>query len=322
MTLFSAQWQKGLIAVAAAMALSACGGGGSGGSGASTTPTTTTTLPAQSDAGAPALTIVVATDGLNWINFRRSQAGVSVLTRSALIDKAAQAHSDYQNINGISHDETVGKTGYTGATLQQRLAAAGYPASGSLNVWGEVISGTSTNTGFYMAEELITAIYHRFVIFEPVFKDIGAGSASKNDYVIFTTNFGASNGYGPGLGAGKMVTWPFNGQTNVPVNFFSDYESPDPLPAPGVNEVGYPISVHADIGATVLVQAFSVRQHGGSADLPVQLLKNSSTDEHTPTSAAAIIPTAVLKSATVYDVSFVGTVSGTPVTRSWSFTTK
>jgi hypothetical protein len=27
-----------------------------------------------------------------------------------------------------------------------------------------------------MAEELITAVYHRFVIFEPVFKEGGAGS--------------------------------------------------------------------------------------------------------------------------------------------------
>jgi hypothetical protein len=39
-------------------------------------------------------------------------------------------------------------------------------------------------------------------------------------------------------------------------------------------------------------------------------------------SAAAIIPLAPLRSATTYDVSFSGTVGGTAVTRSWSFTTK
>ncbi|MEO7496485.1 MAG: CAP domain-containing protein [Massilia sp.] len=326
MTLFSANWQKGLIGVAAAMALSACGGGtktevdSCKASGTFSSVIAPTFLASQNDSGAPVLSGVVATDGLNWFNFRRKQAGLSVLSRSSLIDKAAQNHSDYQNNNGVTHDEEAGKSGYTGTTLQERLSAAGYPATGTLNVWGEVISGTSTNTGFYMAEELVTAIYHRFVIFEPVFKEIGAGSATKNGYIIFTSNFGAANGYGPGVGTGKLVSWPYTGQTNVPTNFFSDYESPDPVPCK--NEVGYPISVHADIKTTVAVQSFSVREHGSSTDLAVQLLKNSDTDPHTPVSAAAIIPTDVLKSGTTYDVSFVGTVGSTPVTRSWSFTTK
>jgi hypothetical protein len=78
--------------------------------------------------------------------------------------------------------------------------------------------------------------------------------------------------------------------------------------------------VHANITSTVTVQSFSVRPRGG-ADLAVRQLSHD-LDSHTPTSAAAIIPVSRLAAATTYDVSFSGTVDGTPVSRSWSFTTR
>jgi hypothetical protein len=157
------------------------------------------------------------------------------------------------------------------------------------------------------------------VIFEPVFKEIGTGAASTSaGYSYFTADFTANNGYGAGLAGDTVAVWPFNGQTQVPINFFSDYEEPDPVP--GANEVGYPVSVHANITSTVKVQSFSVRPRGGS-DLTMRQLSHD-VDSKTPASAAAIIPLTRLASATTYDVSFSGTVDGTPVSRSWSFTTK
>jgi hypothetical protein len=98
----------------------------------------------------------------------------------------------------------------------------------------------------------------------------------------------------------------------------SDSESPDPVP--NLNEVGYPISVHADISATVTVTRFTVRPRGG-ADLSVRLLARA-VDPDTPQSAAAIVPLAKLTAGTTYDVSFSGTVDSVAVTRNWSFTTK
>jgi hypothetical protein len=147
-----------------------------------------------------------------------------------------------------------------------------------------------------MAEELITAIYHRFVIFEPVFKEIGTGAATGN-YTYFTADFAVVNGYN-GLGAGKIVTYPINNQVNVQTNFFSDNESPDPVP--NQNEVGYPISVHADINNPVVVQSFTVAPRGGTA-LTTRLLSQGAGTS-TVSSAAAIIPLAPLRSATTYDV--------------------
>jgi uncharacterized protein YkwD len=314
---------------ATALALAACGGGSDSPSESSTTAVanttgnaggsggTSATVPA--DASAPALSGDIATDGLNWINFRRSQIGVTQLTRNTLIDRTALGHSNYQKSNNVvSHNQEAGKTGFTGVQLGDRLAQAGYTFNTSASrAYGEVISATTNKSGVFMAEELITAIYHRFVIFEPIFKELGSGAATTSaGYTYFTTDFAANNGYGTGISG--LVVWPYSNQVNVAPNFFSDYESPDPVP--NQNEVGYPVSVHANINATVTVQSFTIRPRGGS-DMAVRLLARS-VDAETPVSVAAIVPLTPLRSATVYDVSFNGAVNGVAVTKTWSFTTK
>lgn len=307
-----------LAGLLTAALLAACGGGGSGGSStAAVTPPST--LPQQP--GAPALTNDIALDGYNWINYRRGLLGLSILTRNSRIDAAAGAHSSYLRINNVvSHDETSGLPGFTGANLGERLQTAGYVLTRPY-AYGEVISATTNGSGFYQAEELITAIYHRFAIFEPIFREMGTGAATasgSNGYTYFTADMAANNGYGAGLGRGNVVSYPADKQASVPVNFFSDSESPDPVP--GQNEVGYPISVHADITATLTVQSFTVAPRGGGA-LATRLLSHA-VDTETPAQAAAIVPLAVLKAATTYDVSFRGQADGVAVARDWSFTTK
>ncbi|MDB5918274.1 MAG: hypothetical protein JWR40_2508 [Massilia sp.] len=327
MTTLPNRWTTGLAALAAACALVACGGGNDSGSATTASNPAPIILPAGAvtESGAPASVGNVAIDGRNWINFRRSQIGMPLMTQNALVDRAAQAHSDYQRINDtITHDEIAGKSGFTGVDLLARLNQAGYSVVRPY-AYGEVISATSSNSGFYMADELITAIYHRFVIFEPMFKEIGTGSGTTaKNYTYFTADFSASSGFGQGIGRGVVAAWPYNGQTSVTPNFFSDYEEPDPVP--DRNEVGYPVSVHADITALLTVRGFTIRPRGG-AELAVRLLEHN-TDTKTPVSAAAIVPLAPLQAKTTYDVSFTGEVgfSGVadtlPVSKTWSFTTK
>jgi uncharacterized protein YkwD len=310
----------------AAWALAACGGGsgtnGSGDIGAIGMNAVPSTGAPGTDVAAPTLTNNVAVDGRVWLNYRRAQIGLPVLAENSMIDQAAQSHSDYQRVNGITHIEDPAKQGYTGATLDQRMKAAGYTFRGA-NAIGEVIAASSSNSGFYNAEQLITAIYHRFVIFEPVFREIGSGSAvTANGYTYFTADMATNNGLGGGVSPGTVVTWPFNGQTQVTPNFFSDQEEPDPVE--NVNEVGYPISVHANMSSTLAVQNFSVRPHGGS-DLQVKQIGNQTTNaqgQMVASTAVAIIPLAPLAARTTYDVSFNGTVDGIAISKSWSFTTK
>ena len=313
---YTPRWQSIIAALGTAMALAACGGGGSDGA----TPTSSTppanNPPPVAGTGAPTLTGNIAVDGRNWINYRRGQAGVPTLTENAQINVAALGHSEYQRVNNtMTHDQVAGRQGFTGVTLGDRLNAAGYTLSGGY-AYGEIISGTTNNSGFYMAEELVTAIYHRFVMFEPMFKEIGTGAATaSNGFNYFTADLASRNGFGAGITRGTVATWPYNGQTQVTPNFFSNTEEPDPVP--NQNEVGYPISVHANLDAAVTVSSFTVRPRGG-ANLTTLRVDPTGTTK----TAAAIVPLQPLRAATTYDVSFSGAVNGTPVTRDWSFTTR
>ena len=310
-------WNMRLTALLMAGLLSACGGGHDTSPQGAVLPVPSTPVPAQP--GSPAATGDTATDGFAWFNYRRAQVGLSTLSRNAQIDQAAAGHSTYLRLNNtVSHDQVPGNPGYTGQKLENRFTTAGYTLVGT-KAYGEVISAAGDRSGFYHAEELIAAIYHRFVIFEPLFREMGTGAATgNNNYTYFTADMAANNGYGPGIGRGNIVTYPASNQTAVPVNFMSDSESPDPVP--NQNEVGYPISVHADNTSRIVVNAFTVRPRGG-ANLATRLLSKA-TDAETPDSGAAIVPLARLAASTTYDVSFDGTVGGTPVTRTWSFTTR
>jgi uncharacterized protein YkwD len=312
---------KGVIAACiAALALAACGGGGSDSGSASSSAAGTFTGFSGLDASAPVLTNNIATDGFNWINYRRAQAGVGVLARNSMLDRSAQAHSDYQRLNStVTHSEDPAKSGFTGATVDARVQAAGYTLVRDY-ASGEIIAATNNSSGFYMAEELVTAIYHRFVMFEPLFKEMGSGAATGSDsYNYFTTNLGATRGYSAGLPSHTIVTWPVNGQTGVQTTFASNFEEPDPVP--DVDYVGYPISIHANLTETVSVQSFTVRPRGG-AELARRLLVKGQDANTTMSSVAAIVPIAPLAANTTYDVSFSGTVGGAAVSKTWSFTTK
>ncbi|WP_342119213.1 CAP domain-containing protein [Pseudoduganella sp. OTU4001] len=302
-------------AASLAALLAACGGGGGG----STTVTPPPVAPPITAPGAPAATGDTALDGFNWFNYRRTSIGLAALSRNTRLDTAAAGHSNYLRLNNtVSHDQVAGNPGFTGATLQNRITAAGYTLSNPY-AFGEVISAAGDKSGFYHAEELITAIYHRFVVLEPVFKEMGTGAAtSASNYTYFTADFAASGGYGPGLGRGRIATYPGDGQTMVATTFLSDTESPDPVP--NQNAVGYPVSVHADISSSISVTSFTIRPRNGAV-MNARLL-SSATDSHTKAQVAAIVPLTTLSAGTTYDVSFAGTVDGVSVSRNWSFTTK
>ena len=323
-------------AFAMSISLVACGGGGGGGSAATGSPSgppslpantqnATTALAAPGDSIAtPAAVNDTATDGFNRFNFRRQQMGLTALTRNTKIDTAAQGHSNYQKINDtITHTQTKGNPGFTGVDVLARLNAAQYNFTSQTGyAYGEVISASGDLSGINNAEDLITAIYHRFVILEPKFREAGAGSAglSATGYNFFTVEF-AADGLTGGVGKGQIGLYPFPNQTGLTTVFAHKQETPDPVPDQAQTFVGYPVSVHADIDTDVTVSTFTIQPRGGQA-LAVRLLSHATDPAETPTSAASIVPLAPLASATTYDVQFIGTVSGMPVARVWSFTTR
>lgn len=318
-------WRMTATAWLAALLLAGCGGGGGGGgsgsgSGSSGSGNITASSAAIIESGSPAATGDTATDGINWFNYRRSQMGLAPLARNVLIDKAATNHSGYQAQNNVlTHDEVSSRPGYTGADSGSRLRAAGYAFPATNYGYGEVISKTGDASGFNSAEALITAIYHRFVVFEPKFQQAGGGSARASDgYLYFTTDFAAPNFASGGLGTGRLLPYPYPNQVNIPTVFYSDQEEPDPIA--DRNEVGYPISVHADLTSRITVQSFTITPRGGAA-LETRSVNNINNSNGAIT-AAAIIPLAVLSAQTTYDVRFSGAVDGVAASLSWSFTTR
>jgi uncharacterized protein YkwD len=322
-------WRSSLSTLVLATMLAACGGGG-GDSNAGITDNGnigvfsdgTSTADLQQETGAPAFTGNTANDGFNWTNFRRQQAGIPTLTRSSTINVAAQGHSDYQRRNNIiTHDQVPGDPGFTGAQLLDRLRSAGYVFGTSGGIAGEIIAAANNSSGFYLAEELVTAIYHRFVMFEPAFTESGTGAATATNGRVYFTNNLTANGVRPRLGVGNFAVYPVVDQINVATVFFSNQEEPDPVPEK--DAVGYPISVHADFTANLVVTSFTVRPRGG-ANLNVKLLTKDN-DVNTAASgpaAAAIIPMDVLAAGTTYEVTFAGRVDNVPVSKNWSFTTR
>ncbi len=306
------QLARTYLALPLALMLTACGGD----NGSSHAPSASQLQAHESNAAA--LTGDVATDGLNWFNFRRQQAGLPALRRNSTLDRAARAHASYQQANNVvTHDEIAGQAGYTGADSQQRLRAAGFQFNPSGYSDGEVIAATSDRDGFSAAEGLMAAIYHRFVILQPVFDEAGAGTATRDGgYTWLNLNFVFNQP--SSTQTGRLIHWPASQQKNVSVNFFSDQETPDPVAQR--DEVGFPVSVHADINAFVSVDSFTIRL-AGAVPLPSRLLVTAS-DPDTPHSAAAIIPLMPLSPATSYEVEFVGAVDGAAVNRRWTFTTR
>jgi uncharacterized protein YkwD len=329
-------------AVLASLLLVSCGGGG-GADPATNGPSAASQQLAQ-QAQAPTFTGDPAADAFNWFNYRRWQAGLPTgLSWSPNIALAAQRHADYQRLNGtpndpITHTEIAGNPGFSGVDVPDRLNAAGYTLVGG-HAYGEVISYMGDPSGFVGAEALIAAIYHRFVIFEPLFRDAGAGSAKDSiGATILNVNFGSRNGLPVGLGAGNHIVYPVRNQQNIPTSFASDSESPDPVP--NANIVGYPISIQTNGTECITTSTFTVTAHTGGAPLSARLLTyatdpGTASDPHpTPLSAAAIIPLSPLAANTTYDATFSGNISavdingtscvgdGTPFTDSWSFTTQ
>ena len=249
------------------------------------------------------------------VNLTRQLVGLPPVTWNANLGKSAQSHADYlqTNFDGISHDETPGLPGFTGATPGDRITAGGYTWS-HVN---EVISG-GIASGQQSVQGLVQAIYHRFGILAPSVAEAGVGVGTvvgKSPNLVI--NFGATASNAVSMPSDWLGTYPVNGQTGVVRDFLSDNESPDPVA--NQNRVGYPVSIHAGDKDILQVSSFTLSPVGGSP-LPVQLLSHPD-DPHVPASAAAIVPLTVLDYGTRYQADFAGTRNGQPVALSWTFTT-
>ncbi len=135
-------------------------------------------------------------------------------------DCTADPHSEVEQCSGFRAErfgERMFNTGYHGKPAYETMAYAG-DGSRAVDLW-------------------VDSVWHRIPILSPWVKDLGYGTTAGCD----TMNFGWADGQatqGP-------ATYPYNGQTDVPLKFDGSLESPALPPPPQGWPSGYPIIVYA-----------------------------------------------------------------------------
>ena len=115
-----------------------------------------------------------------------------------------------------------------------------------------------------MTDELIAAIYHRFVIFEPVFKEVGTGAVTTKAAAtpILPPTSPPTTALGAGLGKwARSTLYPVAGQTAVPHPISSAKPGSSPIRCPtrtksAIRSACMPSSGRA--GGDLTVQSFIV----------------------------------------------------------------
>lgn len=254
---------------------------------------------------------------LERVNLRRGQVGLPPVARNAMIDTAARGHSNYlalNNLTGHFQSQSQFPNGFTGTNPGTRITAAGY----NWTSYNEVIA-FGPASGATAIDNLIEAIYHRFGLFSTRASEVGIGMADTHpsyNYVL-TADLATNLSPTPSQPGTWIGVYPYAGQTDTPRDFYSDEESPDPVP--GANRVGYPVSLHVDANLTLAVSSFAVTDAAGQT-LAGSVLK-AATDTNTSASVAAFIPTSPFDYGGSYTARFVGSAGGTPIDKSWSFST-
>lgn len=257
---------------------------------------------------------------LDRVNHYRALAGLQAVTIDTRLQAAAQSHARYMAETGeLSHTESDrGSRSFTGASLKERLRAA---SAGNAQA-SEVVGMASVTHAHEVVDNLMTAIYHRYVMLSADAEHAGVGVARGRDAgpdaIYVAVNFSGS----PAPQAAPALTvYPAPGQARVQSGFDPSSEAPNPLP--GSDLAGQPISIQTGAGATLSVTDF--RLYAETADGPSSAIQTrrltQAADLNTPVWAAALIPVEALAPSTTYRAEFAGAVNGAPVSMSWRFST-
>jgi len=291
-----------------------------------------------------------STESAAWrdLNFARRLAGAGQLAQSSELDAAAAAHANYlvRNIGASGHTETAGKIDYYEATPGSRIAKAGFAAS----LWSEAISDAQPLAGpqsYDCAGELLNSVYNAVALLGPA-THVGLhgwdGSYSFTQFCLGVVAAPADQPVGQVAPAGKIVAYPYDGQTQVIDSVNLQQESPRPSATVLPNALaGTPVIVNvrnADylnlLAAGTLrprITKFTLTDAAGNL-VPAALLAHAGLsgaggvvlhqDAVLPVGAVVLVPLSPLPRGQSYTVSFTATLQdGAPqLAKSWGFTTR
>ena len=348
---------RALIAISILASLAACGGGAgdsspssgdngnvsSGGNSGDVSNAPAVSIAGNLLTAVPPNTYAPGSDSANYftvMNAARITAGAGAIAQSPMLDTSASAHANYEIANmaaqGLSHDEIRGSTGYTGDTPDARIMSTGYAAALDC----ELIGGADYVGG------MLDSVNHAS-IFLGAMTSVGFGEASGQFGELVVADLAATTNIGSVPASGKLVTYPYAGETSVPTTFEPAAEG-IPTSEIASRQAGQPVLVgyrNADFlnyqaahGAApaVAVTTFSLSDSSGNM-VPSTLVAQTAgvtgpqgtviqADALGEMSAGfvVLVPLAPLTPGQTYTVTFAMTMAGatTPAApTTWSFTT-
>lgn len=252
--------------------------------------------------------------GLYRANCYRALMGLDAGLLEERLDVSAQAHADYMKSNNtLTHQETAGKSGYTGEWVWDRAEAEGYPFTGGMSI-GEVVAYGSDAAG--SVDGWMNSVYHRLPFASPEWREAGFGQAGLYSAMTVVTPWPDSGG--------SAILYPVDGQLDVPARFDSDGEWPDPAPSAGM--VGPPITVTVGSADTTRSSQnpYDLQLLDASLEGPdgaVDLLSLVPDDDPYLVYGVALVPTSPLSPGAEYSVSVTVSWTGGEETLQGSFTT-
>lgn len=189
------------------------------------------------------------------LNAYRTILGESTLDYNRDLAWASQAHADYLAVNGYDapsfHDEQEDRRHFTGDNPWNRDMTFGWPSS----LTGEVgIEWCQQMPAPIVIQNLIDTVYHRLDLLSDNLYSEGEGvSFGKTGAVVMDLGFG----YGDSLP--RAVVYPYPGEVGLPI-FWTDLESPNPMPGGFGRVYGYPLTVDIPTAARLDHIVFSLDQ--------------------------------------------------------------
>ncbi|WP_438433507.1 stalk domain-containing protein [Gorillibacterium sp. sgz500922] len=226
-------------------------------------------------------------EALQAVNALRKQAGLSAVALNAKLNQAAAAHAGYQAANGLlTHQETKGLKGFTGASLSDRLSYYGYSAYQA----SEDIRMQSGSTPAQAVMDLYDAPYHRIPFLDPALKEIGYGRSGAYQVLLFGAAEGPAEPAVVASPVGSAVKAEWDG-----------HETPDPLRLHGgaAYPLGYPLmaGVYGKDVMQVLPVEGSLKTAAGQT---VSLLVNGADQDDHLAREVLYLPAKPLKPNTEY----------------------
>lgn len=246
---------------------------------------------------------------LSRVNFYRQAVGLTPVSLDTLLSAHCREHTQYMMLNrgteavaGLNaHNQRPELPGASRNGAECGKAADLFPGVRNLE---------------YAVDVWMAGIYHRRPILDPKLERVGVGYTQLPDGSYMAALMFV-NGAPPQSAPVSPVSYPADGQHEVPLEVGAEY----PNPVPGGGPAGYPITLQFppfDKVTGVSAQLFDAQ----GREVPFYL----SDPEHPATffgqyGIVSLIPKKVLQPRTTYTVSISATWNDARIHRSWSFTT-